>query len=215
MSKAKAAKGTVNVPNKILHSRVSYLYQAASYLAAQQPHSESGPTQYERDTSTTPSNHPKSIETNGAEHSSSTTFSEAAAYRPASRRMISDLRSVTLKGQMRISPAMKHSTCKKCDTLLVDGSTCTNEVENKSKEGRKPWADVWKSGNPKLSQAVQSLTAWFHRRSRRPHCWPLMEEETLQKHRERSSWNHLREGFPASASNSITLINFTKTHDIP
>ncbi|TVY21895.1 hypothetical protein LARI1_G000270 [Lachnellula arida] len=205
MSKAKAAKGTVNVPNKILHSRVSYLYQAASYLAAQQPHSESGPTRYERDTSKTPSNHPKSIETNGAEHSSSTTFSEAAAYRPASRRMISDLRSVTLKGQMRISPAMKHSTCKKCDTLLVDGSTCTNEVENKSKEGKKPWADV-----PILDCLVSS-------KIERPHCWPLMEEETLQKHRERSSWNHLREGFPASASasNSITLINFTKTHDIP
>lgn len=142
MPKAKSAKGTVNVPNKILHSRVSYLYQAASYLAAQQPHSESGSKQYQRDTSKTSSNHPKSIEANGAEHGSSATLSEAAAYRPASRRMISDLRSVTLKGQMRISPAMKHSICKKCDTLLVDGSTCTNEVENKSKEGRKPWADV-------------------------------------------------------------------------
>ncbi|TVY45020.1 Ribonuclease P protein subunit [Lachnellula subtilissima] len=141
MAKAKAAKGTANVPNKILHSRVSYLYQAASYLAAQQPHSESGPTQYEKNTNKTPSNHPESIETNGAQHSSSTTTSEAA-YRPAARRMISDLRSVTLKGQMRISPTMKHSICKKCDTLLIDASTCTNEVENKSKEGKKPWADV-------------------------------------------------------------------------
>ncbi|TVY58608.1 hypothetical protein LCER1_G001569 [Lachnellula cervina] len=146
MPKAKSAKGTVNVPNKILHSRVSYLYQAASYLVAQQPHSESGSKQYQRDTSKTSSNHPKSIEANGAEHGSSATLSEAAAYRPASRRMISDLRSVTLKGQMRISPAMKHSICKKCDTLLVDGSTCTNEVENKSKEGRKPWADVLQRG---------------------------------------------------------------------
>ena len=142
MAKVKAAKGTANVPNKILHSRVSYLYQAAKYLAAaQQPHSELEPTQYEKDTSMTTSNYPKPEAATGVEHSSSTTFSEAA-YRPASRRMISDLRSVTLKGQMRISPTMKHSICKKCDSVLIDGSTCTNEVENKSKDGKKPWADV-------------------------------------------------------------------------
>jgi ribonuclease P protein subunit RPR2 len=37
---------------------------------------------------------------------------------------------------------MKHSICKNCDTMLIDGSTCTNEVENKSKGGKKRWADV-------------------------------------------------------------------------
>jgi ribonuclease P protein subunit RPR2 len=26
--------------------------------------------------------------------------------------------------------------------MLIYGSTCTNEVENKSKDGKKPWADV-------------------------------------------------------------------------
>jgi ribonuclease P protein subunit RPR2 len=37
---------------------------------------------------------------------------------------------------------MKHSICKNCDTMLTDGSTCSIEVENKSKGGKKPWADV-------------------------------------------------------------------------
>ena len=140
MAKVKAAKGTV--PNKILHSRVSYLYQAASYLAAaEQPHSGSEPTQFEKDTSMATSNSPKPEMIIGAGPRSLTPFSEAA-YRPASRRLIAELQSVALKGQMRISPTMKHSLCKRCDTMLIDGSTCSNEVENKSKNGKKPWADV-------------------------------------------------------------------------
>lgn len=135
MAKVKAAKGPLNVPNKILHSRVSYLYQAASYLAAaEQPHSGSEPPQYEKDTRIASGINSKADKI--------ATTSPKLAYRPASRRLISDLRSVTLKGQMRISPTMKHSVCKGCDTMLIDGSTCTNGVENKSKGGKKPWADV-------------------------------------------------------------------------
>ncbi|TVY83147.1 Ribonuclease P protein subunit rpr2 [Lachnellula suecica] len=139
MAKVKAAKGTGNFPNKILHSRASYLYQAASYLAAaQQPHSRPEP-QIEKDVGNAAG--PKQADATGVPSDGLTAISEAA-YRPASRRLVADLRAVTLKGQMRISPAMKHTLCKKCDTLLVDGSTCTNQVENKSKGGKKPWADV-------------------------------------------------------------------------
>lgn len=144
MAKVKSSKGNGNIPNKILHSRISYLYQAATYLAAaQQPHSGSEPVQSTEDSSMTTSRNSEA-ESGGtmATESNKLTVSTQAAYRPASRRLISDLRSVTLKGQMRISPTMKHSMCKKCDTVLIDGSTCTNEVENKSKGGKKPWADV-------------------------------------------------------------------------
>jgi ribonuclease P protein subunit RPR2 len=125
MAKAKTSKGAGSVPNKALHSRVSYLYQAAASLATQQQHSRVITTQNGQSTETTV-NDPQT----------------ESPLKPASRRLVSDLRSVSLKVQMRMSPAMKHSICKNCDTMLIDGSTCTNEVENKSKGGKKQWADV-------------------------------------------------------------------------
>jgi ribonuclease P protein subunit RPR2 len=125
MAKAKTSKGAGSVPNKALHSRVSYLYQAAAYLATQQQHSRVITTQNGQSTEMTV-NDPQT----------------ESPLKPASRRLVSDLRSVSLKVQMRMSPAMKHSICKNCDTMLIDGSTCTNEVENKSKGGKKQWADA-------------------------------------------------------------------------
>ncbi|KAE9380135.1 Rpr2-domain-containing protein [Stipitochalara longipes BDJ] len=124
MAKAKAAKGAGSVPNKALHSRVSYLYQAAAYLATQQQHSRTSESQDVQPTMPTADSPAESL------------------LQPASRHMISDLRSVSRKLLMRISPAMKNSICKNCDTMLIDGSTCTNEVENKSTGGKKRWADV-------------------------------------------------------------------------
>lgn len=124
---AKVQKGSV--PNKSLHSRVSYLYQAASYLAAQQ--------QEQHSTTVTPST-AENAHTSNQESG----MTPEMSYQPLSRRLVSDLRSVSLKVQIRMSPAMKLSICKNCDTLLVDGSTCTTQVENKSKGGKKPWADV-------------------------------------------------------------------------
>jgi ribonuclease P protein subunit RPR2 len=129
MAKGKASKGAGSVPNKALHSRVSYLYQAAAYLATQQQHSTTIPT---------------GSEPQGAQPTAKTeNILRGNSYLdPASRRLISDLRAVSHKIQMRISPAIKHSVCKNCDSMLIDGSTCTNEVENKSKGAKKPWADV-------------------------------------------------------------------------
>lgn len=124
MAKSKASKGTGSVPNKALHSRVSYLYQAAAYLATQQQHSR-----------TTREEGPAITESQDGQQTNS-------PFKPASRRLISDLRSVSLKVQMQISPTMKHSICKNCDTMLLDGTTCSSEIENKSKGGKKPWADV-------------------------------------------------------------------------
>jgi ribonuclease P protein subunit RPR2 len=128
MAKGKASKGAGSVPNKALHSRVSYLYQAAAYLATQQQHSTTIPT-------TEPQGAQPIAKTENIPRGNSDLDS-------ASRRLISDLRAVSHKIQMRISPAMKHSVCKNCDSMLIDGSTCTNEVENKSKGGKKLWADV-------------------------------------------------------------------------
>jgi ribonuclease P protein subunit RPR2 len=128
MAKGKTSKGAGSVPNKALHSRVSYLYQAAAYLATQQQHSTTIPTESE------PQDAQSTAKTGNIQ--------ENSYLDPASRRLISDLRAVSHKIQMRVSPAVKHSICKNCDSMLIDGSTCTNEVENKSKGGKKRWADV-------------------------------------------------------------------------
>lgn len=139
MAKIKGSKPSTAIPNKILHSRASYLYQAASYLAeAQQPHSELDSQRRGKDT-TKIDWEPKAT-TNSTK--AGPTASSQANYLPVSRRLISDLRSVSLKGQMRLSPTMKHSICKNCGTMLLDGSTSKDGIENGSKGGKKPWADV-------------------------------------------------------------------------
>jgi ribonuclease P protein subunit RPR2 len=133
------SKGAGNVPNKTMYSRVSYLYQAATFLATQQqPHSKAEANSLtDRGSSTQVCDATYTAKAEMQAHSNSET-----TLQPASRRLISDLRAVSLKTQMRMSPAMKHAICKNCDTLLIDGSTCTSEVENQSKGGKKQWADI-------------------------------------------------------------------------
>ena len=113
------AKGSGrNPPNKHLHSRVSFLYQAATYLS-------------------------------GA-HAARAKDAGNSAPRPSlrnpclgsSRRMLSHLRGVSRKAQIRLSKSMKHAICKRCESLLVAGSSSTQYVENSSRGGKKPWADV-------------------------------------------------------------------------
>ncbi|SZF05473.1 unnamed protein product [Blumeria hordei] len=131
MAKAKHCK-PVSVPNKALYSRVSYLYQASVYLATQ----------------SLPQNIPTSVEPENKPiiEDSRVNFSEKPttsldSMNTLSRRLVRDLRSITLKAQIRMSPSLKHTLCKGCNTVLIDGLSCVNEVENLSKGGRKPWAD--------------------------------------------------------------------------
>ena len=131
MTKLKASKKSGSVPNKALHSRVSYLYQAATYLATQQQHSGTATKSVKRTNQDTSEDHPEV----GMKVSDE-------QYQVISRRLVADLRSVSLKVQMRMSPAMKHSICKNCGTLLIDGPTCCSEIENKSAGGKKAWADM-------------------------------------------------------------------------
>ncbi|KAF7889749.1 uncharacterized protein EAF02_002164 [Botrytis sinoallii] len=134
MAKSQATKGVSKVPNKVLYSRMSYLYQAATYLAVQdkQSQEQSGKgIALDSSMEDVMKDEPKAV-ANAIEGS----------YQALSRRLITDLRSVSLKGMMRMSPEMKHSICKNCQTLLLEGTTCTAKVENQSKGGKKPWADV-------------------------------------------------------------------------
>lgn len=131
MAKGQATKGVGKVPNKNLYSRVSYLYQAATYLAMREQGDLKKLSTYS-----------PLLETSLVSPFASSESKHEASLQPLSRRLLSDLHSVSLKGLMRMSPAIKNSVCKGCQTLLINGSTSTTEIENKSKGGKKPWADI-------------------------------------------------------------------------
>ncbi|KAK9414256.1 putative Rpr2-domain-containing protein [Seiridium unicorne] len=125
------AKQPGSVPNRPLYSRLSYLYQAASYLA--------GTAESATPPASAPEEHDGKPENpSGCEENSS----GQKIRRAVSRRLLHDMRATSLKGLIRLSPAMKRTVCKYCDTLMIEGETCTSVVENMSKGGKKPWADV-------------------------------------------------------------------------
>ncbi len=128
-------KAQKDVPHKHLHSRISYLYQAATYLTnvyKTKPdiqHTESTRSSIEMMDDTV------SRSDTGRKPLSSEALGPA-------RVLLSNLRAVSLKTQIRLTPAIKSSICKRCDTLLVSSSTSTSRVENNSRGGNKAWADV-------------------------------------------------------------------------
>jgi len=121
MSKVKAPK-TKGIPNKHLHARSTFLYQAATYLTLQTATQEDIAADIARDKDD------GSIETQ--RHS------------PLALELGSDLQQVSRKGQLRLAVDLKRSMCKSCNTVLVPGRTLTQNIENPSKGGKKPWADV-------------------------------------------------------------------------
>lgn len=135
MAKGKAPSG---VQNRHIYNRASYMYQAATYLASQQ--SRPSPNTATNTTNTTTTTTP----TRGDGSYSAPTPSKAQyeTLQNMSRLLLTGMRAVTLKAQVRQSPALKRTVCKFCDALLIEGQTCTSVVENASKGGRKPWADV-------------------------------------------------------------------------
>ncbi|KAK4154844.1 RNAse P Rpr2/Rpp21/SNM1 subunit domain-containing protein [Chaetomidium leptoderma] len=128
MAKGKAGGG---VQNRAIYSRISFLQQAAVALSSARRGSlDSGVA---------------NANTPGA---SSTTIEESSgagsgtALEGMSRRLATDLRAVSLKTRIRLKPAVKQTICKFCDSILIDGESCTSTIENRSKGAKKSWADV-------------------------------------------------------------------------
>lgn len=161
-AKDKGSKAS-NVPQRHIHSRVSFLYQAATLLSKAQTNDQKAPgsmidDHHGKQASVDPraenvhaavlvENSKRADEGRGAQARRESPNREAPpglsiSHAPIARHLLSHLRGVSLKSQIRLSPAIKHSLCKRCDTLLVPGSTSTSMVENLSKGGTKPWADV-------------------------------------------------------------------------
>lgn len=127
MAKAKAPKQGSGIPQKHLHSRISYLSEAATYLALADEVCKRPLT--------------RAKDTARHNHTSRMLQSSHATY-GQSRYLLSQLRAVSLKSQIRLAPALKHSFCRRCDCPLVPGKTSQTRVSNDSWYGEKPWADV-------------------------------------------------------------------------
>ena len=146
-------KGHTGPSQKHLYSRTSYLYQAATFLANIKRHASTKPQtlagdgdqlhiQPAEDESTiveADSAHKPTEQDGSAREALSTAFPNQP---PLSRLLVHHLKAVSLKAQIRVSPEMKHSMCKRCDSILVAGKSATYTVENRSRGGKKPWADV-------------------------------------------------------------------------
>ena len=165
MTDAKKAKAKTKTKKagqgaqKHLLSRITYLYEAASYL--QRASSDNGGGSHplgretidrgclrtpqdktlvlgKQDSSCSENLTSTSIHSRGLEQKSTAHLQSSNQ----SRRLIGHLRAVSLKSQIRLSPEIKQSICKRCDSLLIAGSTSSSEMENKSRGGKKPWADT-------------------------------------------------------------------------
>lgn len=152
------AKGQKSPGQKHLHSRISYLYQAATYLASiengyreglQATVEEKEPYHMNQMHLGSPA---KDVER--AKLSSKTDSTKAGTevkggvgmtsiqQLPLPRLLTNHLKAVSLKGQVRLTPEMKRSICRRCDILLYPGYTSTSSLENKSRGGKKAWAEV-------------------------------------------------------------------------
>ena len=125
-------KSKVTVQNRSLYSRISFLHQAATYYASLEPHVP--PVIAESATPPIDSEKPQQRQTFGNQGE--------GPLMGMARRLATDLRSVSLKTRIRMSPAMKRFLCKYCDAPLVEGQSCSSFIENRSRGGKKPWADV-------------------------------------------------------------------------
>lgn len=157
----KTTKGT-GITQRHLHSRISYLYQAAIYL-------ENATTKVEDRSSRTStatkhnlvrsddagkSNAPANLECHVLPTEADQSKPEASDHHVRSQKhsqamqassaethhLLTSMRSISQKSQIRLSQSIKRSVCRRCNGLLLLNSTA--EMENLSRGGRKAWADV-------------------------------------------------------------------------
>jgi ribonuclease P protein subunit RPR2 len=139
MAKIKAGK---KVPNKHIYARISYLHQAAHYLSNQQ-HASAIQSHIAR-----PQHESQQNQTGGGrreivgELENDVKANEMTANLGLPRELASHILAVSHKGVVKLSRELKQSICKRCTSTLVVGLSAESKVENKSRGGNKPWADV-------------------------------------------------------------------------
>lgn len=162
-------KTKTGVPNKHLHARISFLQQAATYLTLQTKPKldsekdaslESGASEpLENLTGIDGALHetstPKATQSCNTKPYPSAPLASETTPKPchslhlppipdpsSSARLTSHLALIAQKSQIRLTSNIKHQICKRCSTILIEGSTCRKFIENLSRGGRKAHADV-------------------------------------------------------------------------
>lgn len=147
-------KTALGPSHKHLYSRISFLHQAALYLSSVTDDGQRNkiiPTNdnhTEKSESTAVTNTAAGLKSQvprsskEQDEANSTSSICKPTTRALSRLYASQSRIIARKATIRLTPDMKRSICKICDTMLLPGTTSSTSVENLSRRGRKPWADT-------------------------------------------------------------------------
>lgn len=126
--------------NKHLRARIAYLNQVATYMALQQPPLENTGASSDKaksDLTSVALGEPAAPRTSESLQPELTVIAGGLPSLYASH-----LRAVSLKSQVRLSQDTKRFVCKICNMPLIPGRTSIEHMENRSKGGKKSWADV-------------------------------------------------------------------------
>ena len=148
-------KSKARVPIIHLHARISFLQQAATYLTVQgqitqdpeksvslEPRTDGGERKGQpKDQESGLINTAGAPKADGPKQHYAEVINKSQAGGLPSF-LTSHLSQVARKSQIRLHTNIKHTTCKRCSTVLIEGSTCRKFVENLSKGDKKPHADV-------------------------------------------------------------------------
>ncbi|KAJ5194460.1 RNAse P Rpr2/Rpp21 subunit [Penicillium cf. griseofulvum] len=149
MAKVKGKKEPKNSKNSQSHirARLDYLHQAAAYFQGKSTLAKGQNAKVVNNEYNLFASHVSS----GEESHTVDTKEEVCSVnqkntqeplRNLSRVCVSHLRAVAMKTQIRLPVTLKRSICKRCDTILTPGVTCSHETRNASRGGKKSWADV-------------------------------------------------------------------------
>ncbi|KAH8705604.1 RNAse P Rpr2/Rpp21/SNM1 subunit domain-containing protein [Talaromyces proteolyticus] len=150
MAVSKNKKGTSGGAQSHIRARLTYLQKAATYIYSKQqdfkPGTHTEETECENTTPKTsistqsPCQAPE--EENRDQEPATASLPNPTIRYCLPRQYISHMRGVSRKTQQRLSIETKRTFCKRCDLILIPGVTCTEEIQNASKDRKKPWADV-------------------------------------------------------------------------
>lgn len=129
MSKAKLPKGEAN---KTLRARTDFLARASKHIH------ESSIEPIE-----TLHKHSKDDALHTSEFATTAEQTDPLQVPNATQRYLTaHMRAAARKSQIRLPQDVKHSYCKRCDACLDGDTASQTHMENKSRHGSKPWADV-------------------------------------------------------------------------
>ncbi|KAL8895217.1 MAG: hypothetical protein Q9192_003778, partial [Flavoplaca navasiana] len=147
-------KKDARTTRKPVDARVSYLYQAAKYFAGVKLDNQSNVTGPELDplekyqSSRKPTSGAAPIDGMDVNAKSAETLKKGSSEFSSTydesniRTMLSHLRGISRKGATSVPSTIKRSVCKRCNLLLIDSWNSSKQLENTSRGGKKPWADV-------------------------------------------------------------------------